>query len=60
MGFTEKQLKDWQVYEEVRSTGRFNMFDPRARCLTGLSRDEYMFVLEHYSELKDAQEGSAS
>ena len=53
-GFTSKQLQDWRRYEEVRSEGRFNMFDSRARELTGLDQDEYTFVMKNFSELEKA------
>lgn len=55
--FTEQQLADWEDYEDVRQDGSWNMFDPRAREATGLSRDRYLFVLRNYSELKAAVEG---
>jgi len=54
--FTKRQISDWEIYEKVRQGGRFNMFDPNARRLTGLSRERYMFALENYSELKEAAE----
>lgn len=49
--FTQRQMQDFAAYEEVRVEGRFNMLDPRARSLTGLSRDDYVFVMENYHEL---------
>jgi hypothetical protein len=50
--FTEKQLKDFKAYRKVQMGGRWNMFDPQARRATGLERDEYLFVMENYSELQ--------
>jgi hypothetical protein len=50
--FTKQQIKDWRAFERVRSGGRFNMFDPRARQSTGLGGEEYAFCMEHYSALK--------
>jgi hypothetical protein len=52
MDFTEQQLSNFRAYEEVRKSGRFNMFDPRARKRTGLTSDEYMFVMHNYGKLK--------
>ena len=52
--FSAEQVDNWHAYEEVRASGRFNMFDPNARALTGLSREEYMFTLKNYSGLKAA------
>ena len=50
--FTQKQISDFQDYEEVRAEGRFNMFDKNARISTGLTEEEYRFVIKNYSELK--------
>lgn len=56
--FTEQQLEDWQDYEQVRKSGRYNMYDARARAATGLSLEAYLFVLGNYTELRDAVEGT--
>lgn len=50
--YTQKQIENWKEYEKVRREGRFNMFDPNARALTGLSREEYTFCIENYDALK--------
>lgn len=42
---------EFQSYENVRSRGRFNMFDPRARQATGLSKEKYLYIIENYSDL---------
>ena len=54
--YNAEDIADWKAYEEVRAEGRFNMFDPNARTLTGLSRSRYAFVMDNYSELKAAAE----
>jgi hypothetical protein len=56
MNFTEDQLADWLKYEEVRQSGTWNMYAPQARAATGLSKEEYLFVMHNYSELKEAVE----
>jgi hypothetical protein len=56
--FTLQQIENWRRYEEVRDEGRYNMFDPRARQLTGLSREDYLFTLSNYSELCKQEEES--
>lgn len=56
--FTEQQLRHWWSYENVRKSGKFNMFDPRARKATRLDGDEYSFVMNNYSALKDAAEAA--
>lgn len=53
-GFTSGDLADWKAFEKVRSGGRYNMFDPRARRATGLSADRYLFVMKNFSALKSA------
>ena len=50
--YTETEIKNWKKYERVRINGRFNMFDPNARLLTGLSEVAYMFCMKNYTELK--------
>lgn len=39
------------TYERVRREGKYNMFDPNARMLTGLSKEDYIWVMNNYSEL---------
>ena len=43
--------EDFDAYEAVRLSGRFNMFDPRARELSGLDRVTYLGVIKNYTEL---------
>lgn len=50
--FTPEQIRHWYKYEGVRQEGLFNMFDPNATALTGLTREEYLFVMSNYSELE--------
>ena len=54
--FTADQIADWRAYEKVRKGGRYNMFDPMARRATGLGPQQYSFVMQHFSELKNAAE----
>lgn len=54
--FTDQQLKNFAAYVRVQESGRFNMFDPRARLLTGLGRDDYIFVMDNYTELQQQYE----
>ena len=52
MTFTSEQLANWEDYEAVRESGVI-MFDARrGAALSGLSKDEYFFCMENYSELK--------
>jgi hypothetical protein len=38
-------------YERVRSGGAYNMFDPRARQLVGVSEPVYAKIIFNYSDL---------
>jgi len=51
--YSDRDIVDWRTYERVRLTGYYNMFDPRAREMTGLSRERYIFILENYSGIQD-------
>jgi hypothetical protein len=55
--FNKSEINNYKAYEIIRKTGAYNMFSPQARLSTGLTKDEYLFVMENYSELKDAAEG---
>ena len=57
MNFTQEQLDNWRDYEEVRQSGTWNMYAPQARAATGLTKEEYSFVMHNYSELKEAAWG---
>ena len=54
--FTKNQINSYKSYEQVRKSGAYNMFDSRARLSSGLTKEEYLFVMENYSELKNAAE----
>lgn len=56
--FTQAQLATWVAYEAVREAGHYNMFDGRARQATGLTQEEYSFVMKNFSKLKAAVEKS--
>ena len=43
---------DFEAYEDVRLSGRWNMFTPQARDASGLDRQTYISVLHVYTELK--------
>lgn len=48
----ERKIKDKLFqYELVRLNGKYNMLDEQARNLTGLSKEDYIFIIEHYTEL---------
>ena len=54
--FTKQQVANYRAYEKVRAEGLFNMFDNRARQLTGLSGDAYSFVMQNFEALREFAE----
>jgi len=52
--FTAKQIGNYKKYERVRISGRWNMYDPKARAATGMNKDEYTFVMKNFQALRDA------
>jgi len=56
MKFTHLQLVNWRAYEEVRSSGDYNMISPDAVIASGLSKEDYFFSLKNYTELKQEAE----
>jgi hypothetical protein len=54
--YTLVELMQYQAFEKVRSSGAFNMFDPRARHAAKLTPEQYAFVMDNYSDLKKQHE----
>jgi hypothetical protein len=52
--FTEKQLKNFARYVVLQSSGKYNMLDPKAVGASGLTINEYLFVLGNYDALSVA------
>lgn len=52
--FTFIEIAAWEKYEKVRLSGQYNMFDPRARVMAGLTTEEYTFVMKNFSALAEA------
>ena len=40
-------------YETVKRSGFYNMLDSQAREMTDLSREQWVTIIENYSELKN-------
>ena len=60
MNYTEQQLNNWRIYEDIRGSGAFNMFDPRARAITTMSKSEWLFCMQNYADLrKEAMKGES-
>ena len=47
----------WKQYRDVQNSGQFNMFDPRARAMTNLSKNEWIHIISNYTDLKEKFEG---
>jgi|13_taG_2_1085334.scaffolds.fasta_scaffold31453_3 hypothetical protein len=45
---TKEQFAEYVL---VQMEGMFNMFDPRAREMTDLSRQQWLNIIENYEEL---------
>ena len=43
--------KDFLEYKRVQKNGAFNMFDPRAREMTNLSKDQWSRIMKEYGKL---------
>ena len=50
--------EQWNEYREVQDSGAWNMFSPQARAETSLTKEEWLYILKNYSELKDKYEGA--
>ena len=41
----------FRAYEEVRMSGDYNMFDSIARIESGLTEEQYLYVMKNYKRL---------
>jgi len=46
--------EDFLEYKEVQESGEFNMFDPRSREMTSLSKDQWLRIIKEYKKLDEA------
>ena len=46
--------KDFLEYKRVQKNGSFNMWDPRAREMTNLSKDQWSRIMKEYNKLDKA------
>ena len=46
--------EDFLEYKRVQMSGMFNMFDPRAREMTSLSKDQWLRIIKEYNKLDEA------
>jgi len=52
--YTAEQIQHYKQFEKVRQGGRFSMIDPEAMAASELDRDEFIFVMKNYSNLRAA------
>jgi hypothetical protein len=43
--------KQFESYLKVQKSGKYNMFDPKARKATGLEKRIYLSIIDKYGEL---------
>lgn len=60
MQFTNEQISHFRAYERVRSGGRYNMWDYRAIIATGLTQEQYFFVMGSYDQLSQQAQALAA
>lgn len=50
----EVTQKDFLEYKKVQESGMFNMFDPQARQMTNLSKEQWVKIMQEYKKLNEA------
>tara|TARA_R100001198_G_C5088169_1_gene126340 strand:- start:253 stop:558 length:306 start_codon:yes stop_codon:yes gene_type:complete len=46
--------EDFLQYKRVQESGEFNMFDPSARMMTDLSREQWVTIMRDYKSFNNA------
>lgn len=54
-GFSPTQMMNYRRYEQVRASGEFNMWSPQAQLATGLTNEDYLFVMGNYTLLNEQE-----
>tara|TARA_Y100001938_G_C8059956_1_gene416645 strand:- start:202 stop:429 length:228 start_codon:yes stop_codon:yes gene_type:complete len=49
--------EQFEAYIRVQKSGNYNMFSPDAILSTGLDKETYFDIIEHYSEYEEKYEG---
>jgi hypothetical protein len=57
--FTLEQMMAFRSFVKVQKSGRYNMFDPRARQATGLSKEAFCFVMDNYDAMEEQDKAEA-
>jgi len=53
----EITAEEFNEYLAVQDSGMFNMFEPRAREMTSLSKKKWVHIISNYNELSDKYKG---
>ena len=46
--------EDFLEYKRVQESGMFNMFDPQAREMTNLSKEQWSKIMQDYKKLNES------
>lgn len=46
--------EDFLQYKKVQESGMFNMFDPQARQMTNLSKEQWVKIMKEYKKLNES------
>jgi hypothetical protein len=49
--------EEFELYLDVQSSGLYNMYDPNARALVGLSKTKWVTIMKYYGDLTDKYGG---
>ena len=53
----ETTKEQFNEYKEVQEMGAYNMFDPKAREVAGLSKDKWFEIIRQYNQLYNKHKG---
>ena len=49
--------EEFELFEDVRESGLYNMYDPNARAMACLSKTKWMTIMKYYDDLCDKYGG---
>ena len=55
----EITAEEFHEYLAVQDSGMFNMFSPRAREMTSLSKEKWVHIIGNYEELETKYKGES-
>ena len=50
----EVTQEDFLEYKRVQQSGMYNKFDPQARQMTNLSKEQWVKIMQEYKKLNEA------